>query len=122
MVPTKRRLECGQLLIFCCETLDRLDIAAFGGDREREAGTLGDAVYGDRTCATHAMFAADVNAGCTKSVAQKIGKQRARFALGGTLDSGIRFKWLEASPKVVAYVERLRARPAYQATHAGFDG
>jgi len=33
------------------------------------------------------VFAADVNAGCTKSVAQKIGKQRARFALRGTLDS-----------------------------------
>ena len=91
VMPAKRRLECGQLLICCCETLDRPDIAAFGGDREREAGTLGDAVDGDRACSTHAVFAADVNAGCTKSVAQKIGKQRARFALGGTLTANAPF-------------------------------
>ena len=75
------------MLTCCCETFDCSDIAAFGGDREREAGTLGDAVYGDRACATNAVFAADMNAGCTKSVAQKIGKQSARFALAGTFDS-----------------------------------
>ncbi len=75
------------MLTCCCETFDCPDIVTFGGDREREAGTLGDAVYGDRACATNAVFAADMNAGCTKSVAQKIGKQSAWFALTRTLDS-----------------------------------
>ena len=30
------------------------------------------------------------------------------------------FGWFEASPKVAAYVGRLRERPAYRETHAGF--
>ncbi len=44
----------------------------------------------------------------------------ADVVFGGTLDFSIRFNWTKASPKVAAYVERIRARPAYQATHAGF--
>lgn len=45
----------------------------------------------------------------------------ADVVFGGTLDFSIRFGWIEASPKVAAYVERIRARPAYQATHGGFE-
>jgi phenylpropionate dioxygenase-like ring-hydroxylating dioxygenase large terminal subunit/glutathione S-transferase len=44
----------------------------------------------------------------------------ADVVFGGLLDSSVRFNLMEASPKVAAYVERIRARPAYQATHAGF--
>ena len=43
----------------------------------------------------------------------------ADVVFGGTLDSLIVLAGLEASPRVTAYVERLRSRPAYQATHAG---
>ena len=41
----------------------------------------------------------------------------ADVVFGGMLDFSIRFDWMEPSPRVVAYVERIRARPAYQATH-----
>ena len=41
----------------------------------------------------------------------------ADVVFGGTLDFSIRFNWTQASPRVAAYVERIRARPAYQATH-----
>jgi len=44
----------------------------------------------------------------------------ADVVFGGTLDFCIRFDWMEPSPRVSAYVERIRARPAYQATHGGF--
>lgn len=45
----------------------------------------------------------------------------ADVVFGGLLDFSIRFEWMEASPKVAAYVERIRERPAYRATHAAFD-
>jgi glutathione S-transferase len=45
----------------------------------------------------------------------------ADVVFGGLLDFSIRFDWMKASPKVAAYVERIRARPAYQATHAAFE-
>ena len=41
----------------------------------------------------------------------------ADVVFGGTLDFAIRFNWTTASPKIAAYVERIRARPAYRATH-----
>jgi glutathione S-transferase len=44
----------------------------------------------------------------------------ADVVFGGLLDFSIRFGWMQASQKVAAYVDRIRARPAYQATHAGF--
>jgi len=44
----------------------------------------------------------------------------ADVVFGGTLDSGIRFGWLEPSAKVMAYVERLRERPAYKESHPGW--
>ena len=46
----------------------------------------------------------------------------ADVVFGGTLDSLVLLAGLEPSPRVAAYVERVRARPAYQATHAGFAG
>lgn len=46
----------------------------------------------------------------------------ADVVFGGTLDISIRFNWTKATPKVAAYVERIRARPAYQATHAALEG
>ncbi len=42
----------------------------------------------------------------------------ADVVFGGYLDYSIRIKWIEASPKVLAYMERIRARPVYQATRA----
>lgn len=45
----------------------------------------------------------------------------ADVVFGGMLDFSIRFGWMKASPKVMAYVERIRERPAYRATHAVFD-
>ncbi len=44
----------------------------------------------------------------------------ADVVFGGLLDFAIIFKWYEPSPKVMAYVERIRQRPAYRDTHGGF--
>ncbi len=44
----------------------------------------------------------------------------ADVVFGGALAFFLGFQAMEASPKVAAYVERIRTRPAYQATHAGF--
>lgn len=44
----------------------------------------------------------------------------ADVVFGGTLDFLVVLSGLEPSPRVAAYLERLRGRPAYQATHAGF--
>ena len=44
----------------------------------------------------------------------------ADVVFGGLVDFSIRFGWLDPSPRVAAYAERIRARPAYQATHASF--
>lgn len=42
----------------------------------------------------------------------------ADIVFGGLLDFSFTFKWIEnPSPKVAAYVERIRQRPAYRATH-----
>ncbi len=46
----------------------------------------------------------------------------ADVVFGGTLDFAVRFGWMEASARVSSYVDRLRARPAYEATHGGFGG
>lgn len=46
----------------------------------------------------------------------------ADVVLGGTLDYSIRFNWCDPSPRVAAYVERLRSRPAYKESHAAFEG
>lgn len=44
----------------------------------------------------------------------------ADVVFGGLLDFSMAFNWIEPSDKVVAYVERIRQRPAYQATHRAF--
>ena len=44
----------------------------------------------------------------------------ADVVFGGLLDFSITFKWFEPSPKVAAYVERIRQRPAYKETHTAF--
>lgn len=44
----------------------------------------------------------------------------ADIVFGGTLDFSMVFNLIEASPKVAAYVERIRARPAYRASHEAF--
>ncbi len=42
----------------------------------------------------------------------------ADVVFGGTLDFAVQFGWLKSpSPKVAAYVKRIKARPAYRATH-----
>lgn len=45
----------------------------------------------------------------------------ADVVFGGTLAFSTRFDWMKPSPKVTAYVERIRARPAYRASHAVFE-
>lgn len=45
----------------------------------------------------------------------------ADIVFGGLLDMMLAFQWAEASEKVIAYVERIRQRPAYQKTHVAFD-
>ncbi len=44
----------------------------------------------------------------------------ADVVFGGALAFFSDFGMMEASPRVAAYVERLKARPAYVASHAGF--
>ena len=44
----------------------------------------------------------------------------ADIVFGGTLAFFSGFKLLKASPRVEAYIDRIKARPHYQATHAGF--
>ena len=46
----------------------------------------------------------------------------ADVVFGGTVDFLTHIVGVEASPRVSAYTGRLRERPAYQATHAGFAG
>ena len=49
-----------------------------------------------------------------------LGKQftTADVVFGGTLDLALQFGWLQSpSPKVAAYVKRIKARPAYRETH-----
>ena len=42
----------------------------------------------------------------------------ADVVFGGTLDFAVQFGWLVSpSPKVAAYVQRIKARPAYQQSH-----
>ena len=41
----------------------------------------------------------------------------ADVVFGGALAFFTGFNMLEASPKVAAYLERIQARPAYQASH-----
>ncbi len=50
------------------------------------------------------------------------GFSTADVVFGGFLDFSMVFNWFEASPNVAGYVERIRLRPAYQETHAGFIG
>ncbi len=44
----------------------------------------------------------------------------ADVVFGGALAFFSGFNMMKASPRVAAYVERIKARPAYQASHAGF--
>ncbi|TDO95796.1 glutathione S-transferase family protein [Marinomonas balearica] len=44
----------------------------------------------------------------------------ADVVFGGLLDFSMVFKWMEPSPKVAAYVDRIRQRPAYRETHSAF--
>ena len=46
----------------------------------------------------------------------------ADVVFGGMLDFSARFGWLEPSPRVEAYVGRLRERPAYRESHTAWDG
>lgn len=46
------------------------------------------------------------------------GFSSADVVFGGTLDFAVQFGWLASpSPKVAAYVKRIKARPAYQQSH-----
>jgi len=46
------------------------------------------------------------------------GFSAADVVFGGTLSFAVQFGWLESpSPKVAAYVERIRQRPAYKKSH-----
>ncbi len=44
----------------------------------------------------------------------------ADVVFGGALAFFSGFDMMEASPRVAAYLERIKARPAYRATHTGF--
>ncbi|MCB1644782.1 MAG: glutathione S-transferase family protein [Pseudomonadales bacterium] len=41
----------------------------------------------------------------------------ADVVYGGTLDFACQFNWLEPTPKIAAYVKRLKSREAYRASH-----
>ena len=51
-----------------------------------------------------------------------MGKQftAADVVFGGLLDFSMIFGWFEATPKVAAYVERIRQRPRYRDSHSAF--
>lgn len=44
----------------------------------------------------------------------------ADVVFGGLLDFSMVFNWIDASPKVAAYVARIRQRPCYRETHGAF--
>ena len=44
----------------------------------------------------------------------------ADVVFGSLLDFAMVFNWIDASPKVAAYVSRIRQRPAYRESHAAF--
>jgi hypothetical protein len=61
----------------------RLYIVAVGLDGQHEAGAYRHPIKYDRTRAAHAMFAANVRAGQTQFVAQKVTEQQAWFDFSG---------------------------------------
>ena len=58
----------------------------------------------------------------TPETAWALGKQfsAADVVFGGLLDFSMVFNLIDASPKVAAYVARIRQRPAYRETHGAF--
>ena len=56
----------------------------------------------------------------TPEIGWALGEQftAADIVFGGLLDSSITFGTLEASPKVAAYIARIRQRPAYREAHS----
>jgi len=58
----------------------------------------------------------------TPETAWALGEQftAADVVFGGLLDFSMVFNWLDASPKVAAYVARIRQRPCYRESHGAF--
>jgi len=58
----------------------------------------------------------------TPETAWALGEQftAADVVFGGLLDFSMVFNWIDASPKVAAYVARIRQRPSYRESHGAF--
>jgi len=58
----------------------------------------------------------------TPEAAWALGEQftAADVVFGGLLDFSMVFNWIDASPKVAAYVARIRQRPSYRESHGAF--
>jgi len=58
----------------------------------------------------------------TPESAWALGEQftAADVVFGGLLDFSMVFNWIDASPKVAAYVARIRQRPSYRESHGAF--
>lgn len=77
----------------------------------------GSAGWGDMSRVTNTIES------MTPAVDWALGEQfsTADVVFGGLLDYAMAFNLIEASPKVAAYVERIRNRPAYRDTHEAFQ-
>ena len=76
------RLLQRRQLVGVGEALDGLDVGAVDLHRQHQAGAHRRAVDDHRAGAADAMLAADVRAGQSERVAQKIAEMRARFDVG----------------------------------------
>src|ERR1700730_5093562 len=61
------------------QSLDRHDVHAISPDRQGQAGADAVADRQDGACAAYAVLAADMRSSQSEGIAQKIGKQQARF-------------------------------------------
>ena len=84
MAP-KRRLQIVERAVGIGQAFHRSDFPPIGLHRQRETGTLCDAIDQDGARATHAMLAAHMHPRRTQVVTQKIREQASWFDVGAAL-------------------------------------
>lgn len=114
MAPPIGSSERGQYfryLFFPGTTLEPMFTSQQNGMTSYSAASVG---WGDLDRCMAAVDAMTPSTGW----ALETGFSAADVVYGGTLDFAVQFGWIETpTDKVAAYVRRLKARPAYRATH-----
>ncbi|MCB1693564.1 MAG: glutathione S-transferase family protein [Pseudomonadales bacterium] len=107
-VDSPKRGQYYRYVLFCGSTLEPMFSV---DDKEFNAQSVG---WGDRERCMASVEAMTPEQGWVLGDAFSA----ADVVYGGTLDFAVQFGWIKApSASVAAYVNRIRARPAYRATH-----